>query len=58
VLEQGLGLDLATLVIAPISKREYTVWVDGHAVVRRFDPQQRKTLREWWPLLTDELKAE
>lgn len=70
LFDVALGLDPRAVAQKPITKKQYKSFImDGYGnkelnpltgsavtVTRSFTPEQRKIVREWWPLLPEEMK--
>lgn len=70
LFDVALGMDPRPISEHPITKKQYkTFIVDGYGnrelnpltgnavtVTRSFTAEQRKIVREWWPLLPEEMK--
>lgn len=71
VFDIVLGIDPRSVVLKPITKKEYHVYLlkaDGtktrrpngtgpFVITRKFTPRQQQDLREWWPLMSDFIKG-
>jgi hypothetical protein len=69
LFDVALNIDPRTVVEAPISKKSYKTLIldengkrtilNGEAlsVTRKFDPRQAKIVREWWPLIPEDIKV-
>lgn len=69
LFDVALGIDPRIVAAEPISHKQYTVLIldeNGKRiirnkeilkVVRKFDSKQAKIVREWWPLIPDDIKV-
>ena len=63
IFDVVLGIDPRTVVAGTITEKKYKVWypvkdVPGQRIIvtREFDQKQRRLLKDWWELLSPEIR--